>query len=178
MVTSVFGLATWVFVSIVISLLLVIFLATDKEEGATVSMLGGVVLLYFVTKGAFLIWIRDHIGTFLLLLLGYFVAGVIWSFIKWYFYLLNVRDEVRAAGSIEKWQKDNPWKASYGQTWKVPPDPAQHKGRIIGWMTYWPWSALWTLINDPIRRIWKIIYSRVAGVFKSVSDSVFRSEAR
>lgn len=50
------------------------------------------------------------------------------------------------------------------------PDPKKHKRRILIWMTYWPWSFLWTMLNDPF----KAAYHWVLGLLKRISNSAFR----
>jgi len=48
------------------------------------------------------------------------------------------------------------------------------KGRITAWMTYWPWSALWTLINDPVRRFFCWAYEQLSGTLQEISDRAFK----
>jgi hypothetical protein len=49
-----------------------------------------------------------------------------------------------------------------------------NKSRILSWMTYWPWSALWTLLNDPVRRLMRRIYYRIKGILQGISDKIFK----
>lgn len=53
------------------------------------------------------------------------------------------------------------------------PDPKKHKGRILIWMTYWPWSFLWTMLNDPF----KAAYHWVLGLLRKISVGAFRDAA-
>lgn len=50
----------------------------------------------------------------------------------------------------------------------------KNKGRIVSWMTYWPWSMLWTLLNDPVRRIMKHIYYAIRGTLIKIAAKVFK----
>lgn len=50
----------------------------------------------------------------------------------------------------------------------------ENKARITSWMTYWPWSALWTLINDPIRRFYRWAYTQLRGLLQDMSDKAFK----
>jgi hypothetical protein len=61
----------------------------------------------------------------------------------------------------------------YGKTIKKPM-VSDNKSRIMGWMTYWPWSALWTLINDPIRRFYRWAYTQLRGLLQGMSDKAFK----
>ena len=54
-----------------------------------------------------------------------------------------------------------------------PPQVADNKAQIIRWMTFWPISGLWTLINDPIRQAFIKIYDRISGRLQRMSDRIF-----
>lgn len=47
------------------------------------------------------------------------------------------------------------------------------KWKIYMWIAYWPWSGLWTLIHDPIKRILKFIYRQIKGLLKNIYDRQF-----
>jgi len=61
----------------------------------------------------------------------------------------------------------------HGKTIKKPM-VSNSKARITAWMTYWPWSALWTLINDPIRRFYRWAYTQLRGLLQGMSDKAFK----
>jgi hypothetical protein len=48
-----------------------------------------------------------------------------------------------------------------------------NKGRIIFWMSYWPFSGIWTLINDPITRMYRFIWYRLGEAFENMSKAMF-----
>lgn len=56
---------------------------------------------------------------------------------------------------------------------EVRPLAIKNKGRIIFWMSYWPCSALWTLINDPITRAYRFIWHRLGATFENMSKAMF-----
>lgn len=58
------------------------------------------------------------------------------------------------------------------------PEPGNYKNRIITWMTLWPLSFLWTMLNDPIVRFFQHIYYEIAGVLRKISDNVFKDVNR
>lgn len=37
----------------------------------------------------------------------------------------------------------------------VNPNWRQYKSELFIWWAYWPFSAAWTLLNDPIKRLWR-----------------------
>jgi len=56
------------------------------------------------------------------------------------------------------------------------PTPDKFKARITAWIVYWPPSLFWTLLNDPLRRIGRMIYEGVANILKKTSDSAWKDE--
>jgi hypothetical protein len=53
------------------------------------------------------------------------------------------------------------------------PQAKNEKARITRWMSFWPMSALWTLINDPIRRAFEEIYHLISKALQEISDAAF-----
>lgn len=49
-----------------------------------------------------------------------------------------------------------------------------NKRRIILWMGYWPFSMLWTVINDPVRKLFRQVYHSFEGVLQQITDRVWR----
>ena len=56
------------------------------------------------------------------------------------------------------------------------PDHLRYKGRIIAWGGYWPPSMVWTILNDPLRRIGNWIYRMLGSTLKRISDSAWKNE--
>lgn len=93
-------------------------------------------------------------------ILFYLAAGVIWSYVKWGLFV-NKRYEAFKKGGH---------KAS---SFKFP-TAAAYKGDIMGWMAFWPWSALWSLINDPIRRLFNTLFNLLSETYDAISRWRFR----
>jgi hypothetical protein len=143
------------------SIVLLAFLEHDNEGAATLAALGGTVLILWLTRANPLPWLQAHTGAALLGLVGYFVVGALYSLVKWYFFLLDLRDEQRERSE------------AFGRRLSRP-KVAEHKARITGWMTYWPWSAIWFVLSGPVKRTWRFLYARMAAVFQRIADHVFR----
>jgi hypothetical protein len=63
------------------------------------------------------------------------------------------------------------------RSWPVKkPEPAAYKTDIINWIGWWPPSLVWTIINDPVRRIARQIYYSVARLLKQISDYTWQDE--
>jgi len=56
------------------------------------------------------------------------------------------------------------------------PSAKGNKSRILTWMFYWPFSGIWTIINDPVRRAFQWIYKRLEGVYQKITVSAFEGE--
>lgn len=53
------------------------------------------------------------------------------------------------------------------------PNIADHKGDVVHWIVWWPFSAFWTLLDDPIRRIAELIYRNLQGVYRGTANKIF-----
>lgn len=121
--------------------------------------------------------------------LVYLLAGAAYSVYKWWSYSRHVIDiyNDNVASYLKKKGKTREELSEYefsdmvgnaklqavGHSKDLPLLVAQHKSMITGWMCYWPASAAWTLINDPVRRLFRAIYRYLASTLQGISDSVF-----
>lgn len=188
----------WVLLAVHFCVLLAL-IEYEKVGWATFSLITVFAALHFlgdfnVVSAAFLNPIAAA-----MVLGGYFVAGTAWSIVKWWFYVRRCReeyDEMKAAflqsraveGSVIPEQYKKQWKEqlegayryhtsrrlTYSPAGGIIPKAGDHKGRIMTWMCYWPWSAVWTLINDPVKRLFKQIYLQIQGLLQAISNSAFR----
>lgn len=53
------------------------------------------------------------------------------------------------------------------------PTAAGYKSRIVQWMVFWPWSALWTLLNDPLRRLFNYIFTYLRATYQRIAIKVY-----
>ena len=58
------------------------------------------------------------------------------------------------------------------------PQVGEQKARIMGWMTFWPWSVLWFIVNDPIRRAFHAIFDWFHTTYQRMADKAFEGAAR
>jgi hypothetical protein len=179
------GLAFWLIPFLICDSILLIYWIDREYSGLATGSL--------VVTGAILQWIFGvdiigfvvrHPSVVCYGAIGYFVAGTIWALIKWWFFVTGERrryDEFKAAwmkshdivGTIpddmkQAFKDDLPRYS--GDRIEIRPDVTNHKARIFMWMTWWPFSALWTLINDPVRRVFREIYSRIRTTLQKISD--------
>lgn len=165
---------------------------TEKESLTWTIISLGVYLTFFSYLGkvnVFSYVFYDPLRTFLFVL-GYFVIGVIWSFIKWWLKVNEVAErykeekskffkEHQAKNSAvpEKYQKSDDvierWQLQYKEEIKKPV-ASENKEKISVWIVYWPFSLFWSLINDIVKRIVEQFVIRFQKVYQSISDRAFK----
>lgn len=110
---------------------------------------------------------------------AFFLAGALWALVKWWFYVkrkaLEYREsrlEFLVVNKVEGATLDTPVPEDL-RTRSFPrprkPLARQNKGRITTWMVYWPFSMVWTLLDEP----WRLIYEAMARLFQRISDRVW-----
>lgn len=164
--------------------------------------------------------VRDH-GLWTLAYVGaYVVAGIVWSFVKWFSFLMGFRDTFRTekdkflafkklpAGSAlsEEGQaefikgfsadvrygrrglyddKGNPikydgWTASVfeyrGNALNERPRASKNKARITAWASFWPFSFVGTVLNDPVRRLFNFLFDWFKSLYQKMSDQIFSKD--
>lgn len=172
--TILFGIPLFWYAILVLSALVIISLEYESGWGASGSL--GIFLI--------IMWLFGDLGNLFSLhgltalatmIIAYFVLGTGWAVVKWYFYLLAARDWLQS--HLDSKGKVDTYAPGFSTYFKgqddIPPKVSKHKAQIMLWMTYWPWSALWTLTNDPVKRAAKFIYARIGGIMQSMSNKVF-----
>lgn len=164
-----FGSMVWFWVLFGIwALILFVSVEMDKPGSATLASLvflgvfgffgalpGGSTLLAFVTANPVAI---------VLCVVGFFVLGTIWSVVKWWFYVRRLAEKRRA--QIESGNRNG-----YNRIYK--PKVSENKSRIMTWMCFWPFSFIWTMIDDPVRRVFKAIFEAIKGTLQRIADKAF-----
>jgi hypothetical protein len=133
-------------------------LEKDSGTGATITLAIFLIVYFCLAGHAFkdtLLWVRYNPLITIAGLVGYVFAGVIWSFAKWYFYLLKKK----RSGNLDKYVSVD-----------------GNKGRLIAWATYWPFSLFWAILNQPARYIFNEMYYRVSGIYENILKNVREDE--
>jgi len=55
----------------------------------------------------------------------------------------------------------------------IKPLASKHKSSITQWIAFWPVSFIWTMINDPVRKIANWIFTHIKSTFQRMSDAMF-----
>jgi hypothetical protein len=187
----------------VASLSLILCLERDNEIGATGVFIVTLAALLCLGNASWLTWVFQNPLYFGLGVAGYLLAGVGWGIGKWCVYVRDCnaryyrarrewleaqvaqdcgtayveqcKEALRTgvlAGAVKDTWKHYVKKRTFLDLGK--PMIREHKWRVIAQMTYWPWSALWTLINDPVRRFFSWAYERLSGTLQAISNRAFR----
>lgn len=90
----------------------------------------------------------------------YLVVGAIWSIFKWYRFCVAKYKQIVINNSF--WPAADKPQASY------------HKFEISVWISWWPFSMLNYAILSLAKDLINFIIDQLAGVYNSISDSIFK----
>jgi hypothetical protein len=194
-----------VLIGLAVAAIVATFLTETENFGwATLLLIVSVVVAQLFHVINLLTFVSDHGLTTILYVLGYLGVGVIWSFIKWFSFLMAFRDKFRTLKeeyltSLKlnpKGQVPNEKLTAFeqfvsgqytryhgygdspmsGLSSLKRPRAAQNKARIVSWMSLWPCSFLGTLLNDPVRRLFNFLFNNFKAVYQKMADAVFRHD--
>jgi len=188
-------------VGIVAAIVTMISLEVEKEGVATTAVSIALALLLWNYGRDVWEFVKNDYASTTLFVLGYLVAGVIWSFLKWNEFVkrkINIFKRTKAKLIIDRPDfdekndnhismlcdrlKDNGlsiWsynvKSMAELKIKVVPIGSENKSAIVAWISYWPLSLLATLLNNPFRRLFEYTYSLVANAYDEIGKRHFKS---
>jgi hypothetical protein len=163
----------WFWVTFVVLSIAIIYFLEDslsnvRDEGggglATLAVVAFALLYYWFGSKEdvinILVYIRDNPIKIFSYFLTYVGVGIIWAFVKWYFFLHS-----RYEKSKEEMKYSN-------RTLEIP-TARDNKFRIMSWMYYWPFSGLWTLINEPLKKSFRYVFTKISNTFDRISKHMF-----
>lgn len=193
------GLATLFIVNAVLT-------ETERFGWATFSVIATGTAIKFFNILGIPSWVQTHYKYAIAYTGCYLVIGVVWSFIKWISFLLNIRSNFRSCKEKFLTNKKLPLDSSFSkeliEEFKdylryqydlnvkfsnislscegvlEPPQASDSKGRIVCWMAFWPFSFIGTLFNDPIRKAFNLIFDAFKASYQRLSNSIFEYEIR
>jgi hypothetical protein len=175
---------TTLFWAIVVLESIFIFWALDDEDDET----GGVVVTIsiIIILGLLQAFGNVKVGSYLLhhpwksivFLAAYFVAGGLWSIVKWWVVETDKFAKVREGFLRSKHASGTTVPAELQDEWRTvvaakKTDTLEHKGRFLAWIAYWPWSLVWTAINNPVKRLAQRIYYELQSTYQRITDRVW-----
>ncbi len=177
---EIFVLGTlWFWVLFIASIIAITFLV-EKEEGngwgAFFTCLAFFALLYFFgskepVKDILRYVIHNPLSIVFAVVL-YLFFGSLWSMVKWYLFLcekrrLNLEDHNRHNDRQEEGKK-RAWDPHI-------PKARDNKDTILMWMSWWPFSALWTLLDNPIKKLFRSIFAHMERTYDRIAERVMRA---
>jgi len=158
------------------------------------------VLLHLVLKKNIISSIAQNPKITLISLFVYILTGFIWSIIKWWLYvnkqaikykqsryewLLEQKDEITTrTNDIPNELKEisleteipeyllEKWAGAY----KIQkPLVYTHKQKIAHWIIYWPISIFWSIIEDFLGKITKIIVFKIRFIYDAITEKAFKN---
>jgi len=101
---------------------------------------------------------------------AYFLVGFVYMYVKWAFVAH------RASNDKALWNGKDVGNRYYynGSSKSIPFKVSEWKSELLTWFSLWPFSAAWTLLNDPIRIIFDTVYAWSSKRLQSISDSFFK----
>lgn len=164
----------WVFVCAVFGgIVFALEVALDDDNDTGGGIWSGILLVLAVAAYYFWgskedvinigIFLRDNPVLILSCFLGYIVVGLVWAFFKWYFFVSN---------KLEYHKKQ---KEKYKHHTFSVPSAGDNKFRIMSWMYFWPFSASWTLVNQPLKKSFKYVYEKTGVTFDKIAKKMFKS---
>lgn len=161
-----FALGTVSFWAITIVLVGILFFCVEAEDGALmlgfVSVIIALLIVWLI--GGLPVWryIVEQPYSVLGWLAAYLGTGVLWSFLKWDRYTSNLAKKIKEASkkgrSVHSIDKSD--FAASGR-----------KELICTWITYWPWSFVWTFARE-------IIIKGIENLFELLKSSYDRVSRR
>ena len=156
------SLGFWILCSVV-CICIIAAVEYEKPGWATASLIATFALIGFFGDFNVLTFARENPLSALACVGVYMVAGTLWAFSKWWFFLRARREQYddvkreflrrnKVEGTaipddlLEEWKKHapDPDGNRYGYDYKektgFAPRARNHKSRILTWMIYWPWS--------------------------------------
>jgi len=194
-------IATWWFWIVFVEVIFVFaVLAYDKGTAATISLLVFGALLYWLGDVDFITFFKENPSYLVYGALIYFPVGALWSTFKWFMFVLDrkthykefkreflndhklnglqvtvpmnqrsVDNNLITKEVLEHWKNFCRPRAHQMEI----PQVREHKYNIMRWMGYWPFSMIWTLISDFVRRVSRAIYNAIRDMLQAISDRVF-----
>lgn len=177
-------LGVWFWLAIlVVSGLIILGIEEDSGPGTTSAAVIGSGVIWFLS-GAHnpLPYLASHWLEVVASVVVYVIGGAVWSVAKWWFFLHNKADEYESKRDRYKTEFDalNEQQKTYYTDYKgyvqhqgFPPAVGDHKGDMMMWMVWWPFSGIWTILNEPLKRAFRFIYQELLSTYTKIANSVF-----
>ena len=176
-----------------------IFLAERESVGWVLTSLAiYLVFLSFLGRVNVFGYLFFHPLYSALAVFGYFIIGIIWSFVKWWLRVTEKAQECQEA--MDKFlmeHKASNFKSAVPfdlqqskrsgknlrEEWESQlsirndlkkPIATENKERISVWIIYWPFSLIWSFIHDFFQRLWEQFVIRFQKFYQGIADRAYK----
>lgn len=157
---------------VIISIFLTIATEIEWFGWTTLTVLASVTAIQYFHVFDIWLYIKDHVFQTATYIIAYIAIGIVWSFAKWFFFLMNERDKTREWLKEEIKRSDN----RFGPPVINIPKFSDNKGKIVAWAGYWPYSAIGTILNDPFRKLFNFILNQFKNLYQQMADSIYKGD--
>lgn len=173
-----FGLLFWVGCA---ATLIAVAISVEYENGpvATLCLAIGAAAVCLLTKFNPWSWVVTHQMLVAQIVGAYFLIGAFWGIARYWFFLKGVQQALqefkenrKISGQLSDGERSD-FISSQRYVRTLPPRVSDSRDRILVWMTYWPLSMPWTLINEPVKRFFRYVYFTIAAKLQAMSDRMF-----
>jgi hypothetical protein len=189
---------------------------TESGWGSGIWTILYLCFLQFIAKVNFLYEIIHHPIVSLIWVLSYFMAGFLWSWVKWWLFVHKKAEEYREKrySFLKSKQDERPRIANtsavpekylrvdkYGENvismgditldtpvpeflkkdWEFNlrctdafPTVRKNKKKISMWITYWPVSMVWSLVNDFVKKFIRTLVMKCRVLYDGITKSAFK----
>lgn len=162
-----------------------------------------ILFLNFIVKKSVIDSFLENPGRSFLIVLGYIILGFVWSFIKWWLFvnrkaiqykekrcawlidrkksylgrmsgksIVDIKEITLETKVPEDLMED--WKSSTYSVGFIP-KAVEHKMTISHWVLYWPVSALWSLLDDFIGKVIRVIVVKFRYIYEMITKNAFKN---
>lgn len=172
----------WFCSLLVIETIVLLFLVENNKPGwAGFSLIATSGFVKWLTGISVFELVWHNPGKAVIASILYFIIGTLWSIGKWYLYVNNRREQYNNAKAFHHvnalagaWENSWKYKRFLNRSNGLAPLVRDNKSRVMTWMIYWPWTMGWTLINEPIKKVFKAIYNRIHNSLQAISNNAFK----
>jgi hypothetical protein len=172
-----FGLSWWFWGLFVLEFcLLTWFVEEEWPLHSGISIIAFIVLIWWLADIPVWTWLKDNPWK-LLLYFGYYIGiGLGWSIGKYFFVLKKLRKFIKV--TKQDWENMNEPKKPFQQFLKSrhnykPTDFETTTKKLVFWALFWPTSFVWTMLNDPIRKLVKfLVHDIFIGVYRTMYNAM------
>ena len=165
-------------------ILLTWFVEKEWPGPSLLSLAAFMFLLWWLADVPIWAWIKENPGLLVKYFIFYIIAGLVWAIAKYYFVLKRIRKTLKKLKAVWIVSKDklSPDVANFKdyvaktQVYNEPVDFEGSTRHLVFWASFWPTSLFWTILNDPIRRLFKwLIHDVFIGIFRKMHEKMVGS---